>query len=39
MGNHERKYLRRTLSYSQDIVKLQFSDHYKEFLAWVSGRP
>jgi serine/threonine protein phosphatase 1 len=39
MGNHERKHLRQTLSYSQEIVKLQFSDHYDEFLEWVSHLP
>jgi len=39
MGNHERKHLRGTLSYSQEIVKLQFGDRYKEFLEWVSHRP
>jgi serine/threonine protein phosphatase 1 len=35
MGNHERKHLRITLSYSQEIVKLQFGDRYDEFLTWV----
>ncbi len=39
MGNHERKHLRQTLSYSQEIVKLQFGDRYTEFLEWVSHRP
>lgn len=39
MGNHERKHLRQTLSYSQEIVKLQFGDRYEEFLEWVSDRP
>jgi serine/threonine protein phosphatase 1 len=39
MGNHERKHLRGTLSYSQEIVKLQFGDSYPEFLEWVSHRP
>jgi serine/threonine protein phosphatase 1 len=39
MGNHERKHLRQTLSYSQEIVKLQFGDRYEEFLAWVSDLP
>jgi len=39
MGNHERKHLRQTLSYSQEIVKLQFGDRYAEFLEWVSHLP
>ncbi|MBW4590412.1 metallophosphoesterase [Aetokthonos hydrillicola Thurmond2011] len=39
MGNHERKHLRGTLSYSQEIVKLQFGNRYQEFLEWVSHRP
>lgn len=39
MGNHERKHLRQTLSYSQEIVKLQFGDRYSEFLAWVNNLP
>lgn len=39
MGNHERKHLRQTLSYSQDIVKLQFGDRYPEFLEWVGHLP
>jgi len=39
MGNHERKHLRQTLSYSQEIVKLQFSDRYTEFLDWIHDLP
>jgi serine/threonine protein phosphatase 1 len=47
MGNHERKHLRQTLSYSQEIVKLQFGVHagtpkesrYDEFLEWISHLP
>jgi serine/threonine protein phosphatase 1 len=39
MGNHERKHLRQTLSYSQEIVKLQFGDRYAEFLDWVVHLP
>ncbi|MGB6301833.1 MAG: metallophosphoesterase [Rivularia sp. (in: cyanobacteria)] len=39
MGNHERKHLRNTLSYSQEIVKLQFGKRYEEFLEWVSHLP
>jgi serine/threonine protein phosphatase 1 len=39
MGNHERKHLRQTLSYSQEIVKLQFGERYQEFLEWVKDLP
>jgi serine/threonine protein phosphatase 1 len=39
MGNHERKHLNGTLSYSQEIVKIQFGDRYPEFLEWVSHLP
>lgn len=35
MGNHERKHLRGILSYSQDIVKVQFGPEYPAFLAWL----
>jgi serine/threonine protein phosphatase 1 len=36
MGNHERKHLRGILSYSQEIVKVQFGDEYDSFLQWTS---
>lgn len=39
MGNHERKHLKQTLSYSQEIVKLQFGDRYTEFLDWIRLLP
>jgi serine/threonine protein phosphatase 1 len=39
MGNHERKHLNGTLSYGQEIVKLQFGDRYDEFLNWVKDLP
>jgi serine/threonine protein phosphatase 1 len=39
MGNHERKHLRQTLSYAQEIVKLQFGDRYDELLAWIDNLP
>lgn len=39
MGNHERKHLRGTLSYSQEIVKLQFGDRYEAFRAWLADLP
>lgn len=39
MGNHERKHLRGNLSYSQEIVRLQFGNRYGEFLEWVRHCP
>ena len=39
MGNHERKHVRGVLSYSQEIVKLQFGERYEEFRAWAAGLP
>ena len=39
MGNHERKHLRRILSYSQEIVKVQFGENYEEFLEWAATLP
>ncbi len=39
MGNHERKHLKQTLSYAQEIVKLQFGDRYSEFIDWVAKLP
>lgn len=39
MGNHERKHLRNILSYSQEIVKVQFGDEYKEFVEWTKSLP
>lgn len=39
MGNHERKHVRGVLSYSQEIVRLQFGDRYPEFVAWASKLP
>jgi serine/threonine protein phosphatase 1 len=39
MGNHERRHLHQTLSYSQEIVKLQFGDRYGEFVEWIADLP
>ncbi|WP_179354686.1 metallophosphoesterase [Winogradskyella vidalii] len=39
MGNHERKHLRGVLSYSQEIVKVQFADKYDDFIKWVDTLP
>lgn len=38
MGNHERKHLRGILSYSQEIVKLQFGALYPEFREWLADK-
>lgn len=39
MGNHERKHLNGIMSYSQEIVKVQFKDRYNEFLEWLTTLP
>jgi serine/threonine protein phosphatase 1 len=39
MGNHERKHVRGVLSYSQEIVRVQFGARYEEFRAWASALP
>jgi len=39
MGNHERKHLRGILSYSQEIVKVQFADEYSDFVKWIEKLP
>ncbi len=39
MGNHERKHASGILSYSQEIVKLQFGAAYPDFLEWLKGLP
>ncbi|MBM9499584.1 metallophosphoesterase [Leptospira sp. 201903071] len=39
MGNHENKHDNHVLSYSQEIVKLQFGDRYQEFLDWIHDLP
>lgn len=39
MGNHERKHLNGILSYSQEIVKVQFGDEYEEFRSWLTTLP
>src|SRR6516225_3848013 len=39
MGNHERKHLQGILSYSQEIVQLQFGTVYPAFLEWLAGLP
>jgi serine/threonine protein phosphatase 1 len=39
MGNHERKHLNGILSYSQEIVKVQFGEEYDEFCQWTATLP
>ena len=39
MGNHERKHIAQTLSYAQEIVKLQFGERYDEFIEWIKKLP
>lgn len=39
IGNHERKHLNGVLSYSQEIVKVQFNNKYSEFLKWLKTLP
>ncbi|MEM6720220.1 MAG: metallophosphoesterase [Bacteroidota bacterium] len=39
MGNHERKHLNGVLSYSQEIVKVQFGEEYDEFCNWIETLP
>ncbi|HEV7558641.1 MAG TPA: metallophosphoesterase family protein [Kofleriaceae bacterium] len=39
MGNHERKHVRSTFSYSQEITKLQLGDSYADDVAWMRGLP
>ncbi|PJZ54307.1 metallophosphoesterase [Leptospira adleri] len=38
-GNHENKHYNQVLSYSQEIVKVQFGTRYQEFLEWVQNLP
>ena len=39
MGNHERKHVRQTFSYSQEITRLQLGDDYADHVAWMRGLP
>ncbi|MCI5054998.1 MAG: metallophosphoesterase [Flavobacteriales bacterium] len=39
MGNHERKHMNGTLSYSQEIVKVQMGDHYDDFCKYCHSLP
>jgi serine/threonine protein phosphatase 1 len=38
-GNHERKHVRGTLSYSQEIVRVQFGAGYADAVAWMGALP
>lgn len=35
IGNHERKHINDTMSYAQEIVKVQFGDDYTVFVDWL----
>lgn len=37
MGNHERKHMNGILSYSQEIVKVQFGEAYSELVKWLDN--
>ncbi len=39
MGNHERKHAHGTLSYAQQITRLQMGDHYAEAVDWLRTLP
>ena len=39
MGNHERKHVRQTFSYSQEITRLQFGADYTAAVEWMSHLP
>jgi serine/threonine protein phosphatase 1 len=38
-GNHERKHVRKVLSYSQQVTQLQLGDRYTDDVAWMSTLP
>jgi serine/threonine protein phosphatase 1 len=38
-GNHERKHVRGTLSYSQQVTKLQLGPRYDEHVRWMAALP
>jgi serine/threonine protein phosphatase 1 len=39
VGNHERKHIRRVLSYSQRITRLQLGEHYPGAVSWMDSLP
>ena len=39
MGNHERKHVRGTLTYAQEIVRLRMAGDYAEAVAWMGTLP
>ena len=39
MGNHERKHVRETFSYSQDVTRVQLGDAYADCVEWMRGLP
>jgi serine/threonine protein phosphatase 1 len=38
-GNHERKHVKQTLSVSQEIVRMQYSERYEEACGYMAGLP
>lgn len=38
-GNHERKHIRRTFSYAQEITRLQFGSGYEDAVQWMRSLP
>ncbi|MEQ1505856.1 MAG: metallophosphoesterase family protein [Myxococcota bacterium] len=38
-GNHERKHVRRTFSFSQEITRLQLGEDYADAVAWMATLP
>ncbi|MEO8699019.1 MAG: metallophosphoesterase [Kofleriaceae bacterium] len=39
MGNHERKHVRKTFSYSQEVTRLQLGESYSADVEWMRGLP
>jgi len=39
MGNHERKHVRQTFSYSQEVTRIQLGEHYAGDVEWMRGLP
>jgi serine/threonine protein phosphatase 1 len=38
-GNHERKHVRRTMSFGQEITRVQFAERYDEAVTWMGTLP
>lgn len=39
MGNHERKHVRATFSYAQEVARRQLGEAYDDCVAWMRGLP